>query len=143
MKIRVWSAGFFVVVFFRMCDTLSYPLFSSAGLESDALPATIDASIAAQVFQENQGALTSLLQSNLTTISSRLLTGHIISPEQQQEALHSSAIPMTRAVNLLNVVQCKIQHEPRVFREFVKILKSLPSLQHLARRLIQSYRGTN
>ena len=142
MKIRVWSAGF-LLLFFRMCDTLSYPLFSSTGLVSDTLPATIDASIAVQVFQEKQGVLASLLQSNLTTLSSRLLSENIISPEQQQEALHSSAIPMTRAVNLLNVVQCKIQHEPRVFVEFVRILESLPSLQHLAHSLIQSYQGTN
>ena len=134
-----------------MCDTkliflpflVLSTIFSSTGLDSDALPAPIDSSIAGQVFQENQDALASLLQSNLTTISSRLLSKCIISQEQQQEALNSSIIPMRGAVNLLNVVQCRIQHEPRVFMKFVRILESLPSLQHLARSLNQSYQGTN
>ena len=72
-----------------MCDTkliflpflVLSTIFSSTGLDSDTLPAPIDSSIAGQVFKENQDALASLLQSNLTTISSRLLSKCIISQE--------------------------------------------------------------
>ena len=50
-------------------------------------------------------------------------------------------IPKTRTENLLIVVLNKIEHEPRVFVDFVKILEEEPSQREQAKELVLCYEG--
>ena len=112
-----------------------------ADVPSSELPTVIDSSQAVKAFKNQLEALTSLLQSNLSSISTSLRAKSIISEAEQQEAMKESVIQKTRTVNLLNVVMNKIELESQVFVEVVKILKSEPSLQILANRLVCCYQG--
>lgn len=122
--------------------SLQYLICRSAGLPSTKLPPNIDLSKAVKAFNGQIEALTSLLQSNLRTISSTLKDKSIISEEDQQKAMEETVDRKSRTLNLLNVVLCKIRYEARVFKGFVEVLESISSLQEQAHELVKSYRGT-
>ena len=118
--------------------------FSSAtcaATPSTKLPSTIDASRAVEAFKTRLEALTTLLQHNLTDISTSLFTKSIISQAEQQKAMSETPIPKARTVTLLNAVLSKIKFEPQVFVDFVKILETAPALIVQANELVLCYQG--
>ena len=108
---------------------------------SAKLPSIIDSSRAVEALKKRLEALTSLLQHNLSSISTSLRAKSTISEAEQQEAMKESVIPQTRTVSLLNVVSGKIKFEPQVFVEVVKILESEPSFRKQADELVCCYQG--
>ena len=124
-----------------MLSLLYYSSATGADVPSAKLPSDVDSSRAVETFKNRLEALTSLLQHNLSSISTSLFAKSIISETEQQEAMKEIVIPKTRTVNLLNVVLSKIKYEPQVFVEVVKSIESEPSLWEQANELVHCYQG--
>ena len=80
-----------------------------------------------------------LLQSDLSNIANKLYSKSIIAKAALEEAMNHNHIASVRTVSLLSVVEDKIRAEPHVFTEFVKILKSEPTLRSQANELVKQY----
>ena len=70
-----------------------------------------------------------------------LFAKSIISKAEQQEAMKGPGTPNDRTVNLLTVVLSKIEFEPPVLVEVVKILESEPSFRTQADELVCCYQS--
>ena len=123
----------------EVCSVISIFFPTSADVPSAQLSSNIDSSRAVEAFKNRLEALTSLLQHNLSSVSTSLFTKSIISEAEQQEAMEETVITKTRAVILLDVVLSRIKFEPQVFVEVVKILESEPSFRKQANELVLCY----
>ena len=112
-----------------------------AGTPSAKLPAIIDSSRAVEAFKNRLEALTSLLQSNLSSISTSLFAKSIISEAEQLAAIEETGTSKTKTVKLLTVVLNKIKFEPQVFVGVVKILESELSFRTQADELVCCYQS--
>ena len=90
-------------------------------------------------FKSQRGVLNDLLQHDLSSIASKLFSKSVISAAALAEAKNQNHIASVRTVSLLSVVEDKIRADPNAFTEFVKILKTEPSLEPLAKQLSEDY----
>ena len=112
-----------------------------ADIPSTKLPSTINSLRAVEAFKTQLDALITQLQSNLSAVATSLYSKSIISQAELQEAKREMVIPKTRTENLLIVVLNKIEHEPQMFVDFIKILETEPSQREQANELVLCYEG--
>lgn len=84
-------------------------------------------------------ALEALLSSSIITIASSLYSKYVINGDVFAEARNPMHIAKNRTVSLLSVVEDKIRTEPNMFRVFVEVLESEPTLVTQANELVRNY----
>ena len=91
-------------------------------------------SVEFKVFRKNFAYLKDGLKTELNALVPLLYQNDLITQERKDSALGKADINQ-RTVDLLTAIECQVKTNPTAFSSFLGVLKSVPALGHLAKKL--------
>ena len=91
-------------------------------------------SVEFKVFRKNFAYLKDGLKTELNALVPLLYQNDLITQERKDSALGKADMNQ-RTVDLLNAIECQVKTNPTAFSSFLEVLKSVPALGHLAKKL--------